>query len=118
MAWRQGLPFALAAAVQLACAASGWLGLTTRVDTEGLFSTTIKRATISAVAEGSPAQQAGLQAGDEIESVNDLAVPGTPAGKVKDVVEAVRPGDHVRLKVRRQDGEHAVDIVAGTRPAK
>ena len=111
---RHALLFVAALALSVgAHAAQGRLGFTTEVEADGFFSTTLKRITITAVVAGAPAQQAGLQAGDEVEAVNDLPVPGTSGLRVKEIVEATKPGDHLRLKVRRADGEHLVDIVAG-----
>lgn len=111
---------ALLAAAALAApafAASGRLGFAIEAETDGLFSTTLKRLTITSVVEGAPAQRAGLRAQDEVEAVNGVAVVGAPGGRIRDLVGAVRPGDHLLLKVRRADGEHAVEIVAGERPA-
>jgi C-terminal processing protease CtpA/Prc len=108
---------AAAALAAPALAASGRLGFAVEAETDGLFSTTLKRLTIASVVDGAPAQQAGLLAHDEVETVNGVAVAGAPGGRIRDLVGAIRPGDHLRLKVRRADGEHVVDIVAGERPA-
>jgi C-terminal processing protease CtpA/Prc len=111
---RRALLFIAALALSVAAhAAQGRLGFKTEVETDGFFSTTLKRITIVSVVAGAPAQQAGLQAGDEVETINDLPVVGTSGLRVKEIVEATKPGDHLRLKVRRADGEHVVDIVAG-----
>jgi C-terminal processing protease CtpA/Prc len=111
---RRALFFVAALALSFAAqAAQGRLGFKTEVETDGFFSTTLKRITIVSVVPGAPAQQAGLQAGDEVEAINDLPVPGTSGLKVKEIVEATKPGDHLRMKVKRADGEHVIDITAG-----
>jgi C-terminal processing protease CtpA/Prc len=109
---------AAAALAAPALAAPGRLGFAIEAETDGLFSTTLKRLTITSVVDGAPAQQAGLQARDEVETVNGVTVAGAPGGRIRDLVGAIRPGDHLRLKVRRADGEHVIDIVAGERPAE
>ena len=65
------------------------------------------------VAAGAPAEQAGLQAGDEIQAINDVAIVGADGSKIMDIVHATQPGQHLRLKVRRDGAERLVDIVAG-----
>jgi C-terminal processing protease CtpA/Prc len=110
---RRPLLFVAALALSVAAhAAHGRLGFSTEVETNGFLSTTLKRITIVSVVAGSPAQQAGLLAGDDVEAVNDLTVAGASGLRVKDIVESTKPGDHLRLKVRRADGEHVVDMVA------
>ncbi|MEP6502020.1 MAG: PDZ domain-containing protein [Betaproteobacteria bacterium] len=94
-------------------AAQGRLGFTVSAETDGLFSTTLKRLKITAILPGAPAAHAGLQVGDEVEAINDVPVVGTSAARIADMVHAVQPGQHVRFKVLRSDAEHLVDIVAG-----
>lgn len=45
------------------------------VETDGLFSTTLKKVTIATVKPGLPAEKAGLLAGDEIVAANDTPWP-------------------------------------------
>ena len=94
-------------------AAQGRLGFSVSVQTDGFFSSTLKNVTITAVSTGAPAEQAGLQVGDDVESINDIAIPGASGSKIMDMVHAVQPGEHLRLKVLRGGAEHAIDIVAG-----
>jgi S1-C subfamily serine protease len=62
---------------------------------------------------GAPAEQAGLQAGDDVQSINDVPIAGADGSKIMDMVHAVQPGEHLRLKVLRGGVEHLVDIVGG-----
>jgi C-terminal processing protease CtpA/Prc len=95
-------------------AAQARLGFTVSAETDGFFSTTLKQVKITSVVPGAPAEQAGLQAGDDVEAVNDVPVAGSSGSKIMDMVHAVRPGDHLRLKVRRKGAEQLVDIVGAT----
>jgi C-terminal processing protease CtpA/Prc len=104
------------AALAVSCsvfAAQGRLGFSVSAETDGMFSTTLKKVTISGVVHDAPAEQAGLQAGDDVESVNDVPVAGTSGSKIMDIVHGVQPGQHLRLKVQRGGVERVVDIVAG-----
>lgn len=104
------------AAVAVSCsvyAAQGRLGFAVSAETDGLFSTTLKKIRITSVVHDAPAEQAGLREGDDVESVNDVPVAGTSGPRIMDMVHAVQPGQHLQLKVLRGGVEHLVDIVAG-----
>jgi C-terminal processing protease CtpA/Prc len=105
----------LAFSVAAHAAGKPLIGLSFSVETDGFFSTTLKRVTVATVKPDAPAQKAGLLAGDEILVANDVPVPGTAGGKLKDLMEALKPGDHLKLKVRRADGDRLVDVVVGER---
>ena len=105
----------LAFAVAVHAAGKPLIGLSFDIETDGFFSTTLKRVTVSAVKADAPAQKAGMLVGDEVLAANDVPVPGTSGGKLKDLMEALKPGDHLRLKVHRADGEHLVDVLVGER---
>jgi len=113
---RHLLVLAALAASFCACAAQARLGFSVSVSTDGLFSSTLKQVTITAVTPGAPAEAAGLLVGDDVEAVNDVPIVGTSGSKIMDIIHAVQPGEHLRLKVRRKDAERLVDIVGG--PAK
>jgi putative serine protease PepD len=71
-------------------------------------------AEIQGVTPGSPAQAAGLQAGDVITGVD-----GSPVQDPDDVSQAVsgfRPGDEVEIEVSRDGVSRTFDIELGTRP--
>jgi len=94
-------------------AAQGRLGFSVSAETDGFLSSTLKKVKITAVSTGAPAEQAGLQVGDDVESMNDIPIPGASGSKIMDMVHAVQPGEHLRLKVLRGGAEHVIDIVAG-----
>src|ERR1700757_2474373 len=96
-----------------AFAEQGRLGFSVAADTDGLFSRTLKSLKITAVAAGAPAEQAGLKAGDEIETLDDITIAGADGSKLMDKVHAIQPGQHLHLKVRRDGAERQIDIVAG-----
>jgi C-terminal processing protease CtpA/Prc len=110
---RHALALAALATSLGAVAAQGRLGFSVSAETDGFFSTTLKQVKITAVVPGAPAEQAGLQAGDDVEAVNDVKVEGASGSRIMDMVHAVQPGEHVRLKIRRGETERLVDIVAG-----
>ncbi len=71
---------------------------------------------ISNASGGGPAARAGLRAGDVI-----LAIDGHDVHDFSDVsgaVNAHKPGDHVKLRVRRNGSERTIDVTLGTRPAR
>lgn len=94
-------------------AAQGRLGFSVSVQTEGFLSSTLKTVKITAVSSGALAEQAGLQVGDDVESINDIPISGASGSKIMDMVHAVQPGEHLRLKVLRGGTERPIDIVAG-----
>jgi len=114
---RQFAARACAALVATAAHAAGkpMIGISLSVETDGFFSTTLKKVTITAVKPGAPAEKAGLQVGDEVVAANDIPIAGTPGGKLSDVIDNARPGDHLKLRVHRGSGEQVVDIVVGER---
>lgn len=60
-------------------------------------------ARVREVSPGGPADQAGVRAGDLIESVNGTDVRGTdPAKRVVELLHGVKPGDKVNLRVLRE----------------
>jgi serine protease Do len=74
-----------------------------------------KGARITRVAEGSPAEKAGLQKGDIITKVNDKAIadPAALSGTINDM----KPGDEIRLVYIRDGKEKKVTVKLGERAA-
>ena len=91
------------------------IGLSFSIETDGMFSTTLKKVTVTAVKPGLPAEKAGVLAGDEVVAANDIPIAGTPGGKLKDVLENAKPGDHLKLRLLRGAEDKLVDIVVGER---
>lgn len=98
-------PF-VAFATLFAAVADGWLGV--------YLDPMAEAAVVTKVVEDSPAQKAGLQAGDVIVAVGDRATPTRD-----ELVAAVRShdaGDKVRLKIRRGDKDRLVVVSLAERP--
>jgi hypothetical protein len=68
---------------------------------------------ISGVSPGSPAELAGLQAGDVIVRIGEHAVPDLQG--MTDALRAYKPGDEVAIRFLRADREATVRVVLGTR---
>lgn len=91
------------------------IGISLSIETDGFFSTTLKKVTVTAVKPGLPAEKAGVLVGDEVVAANDIPIPGTPGSKLQGVMENAKPGDHLKLRVHRGTAEQLVDIVVGER---
>lgn len=91
------------------------IGISFSIETDGFLSTTLKKVTVTSVKPGLPAEKAGVLAGDEVVAANDIPIVGTPGGKLKDVLENAKPGDHLKLRVHRGSGEQVIDVVVGER---
>lgn len=63
---------------------------------------------------GSPADKAGVKAGDIVLAIDDVIVSG--AADLRNRVAANRPGTKIRLKVLRDGKESTIDVVLGTLP--
>jgi S1-C subfamily serine protease len=70
---------------------------------------------VAGVGNGSPAQTAGLRAGDVI-----VAIDGTPATSKDDVrkaIQARKPGDKLTIEVQRDGQARTITATLGSRPA-
>lgn len=84
-----------------------WLGVAYEMTGEG--------AKILQVLVDTPAEEAGLEFGDVIAKVDDLAVTEfTPLG---DIILKHQPGDEIELLVLRDDEELEINVCLGHRPA-
>jgi len=70
---------------------------------------------VTSVFPGSPAQAAGVMAGDVIVAVNGRRV--TTTGQVTGLVDADHPGDRVRLTIDRGRFEMTLGVMLGVAPA-
>lgn len=73
-------------------------------------------ALVQKVVEDSPAERAGLRAGDIIVAVNDEQV--STERSLPDIIGQYRPGDSVRLTVQRGGEEIKVEVRLGENPDK
>jgi len=71
-------------------------------------------AEVQEVIPGSPAEEAGLRAGDLIRKVDGRAV--NSSHPLADVLSAYRPGDRVVLTVEREGREIEIPVTLGRRP--
>ena len=111
-----------------------WVGITTHTVTPSLARRlnlgASRGAAVQSVVDGSPAQEAGFRAGDDVEEFGGLrvrvggdvivAIDGQEVGTAEDVVRAVTarlPGERVRFTVLRGSQRLAVDVTLGERPA-
>jgi putative serine protease PepD len=78
-------------------------------------SLTAGSATVAEVRAGTPAEAAGLQAGDVIVAVDGKTV-STSIG-LQTAIDAHKPGDKVQLKVKRNGSEKTFTVTLGTRPS-
>ncbi|MBX6363303.1 MAG: PDZ domain-containing protein [Gemmatimonadetes bacterium] len=95
-------------------ARSGWLGFSFGPRVLVLSGGREAPVVVERVAEGSPAQRAGLQVGDTIARLNGLTA--TPR-LVNGIAAGLQAGDTIRLDVRRAGQTRALVLVAEPRPA-
>lgn len=93
--------------------APAWLGVSyeTRWVMEG--STCTPQIVVQGVVQGSPAERAGLRAGDAIIAVDGEAAP---PGRLQTIAGQLVPGDSVRLRFQRNGTDLEVTAVADRRP--
>lgn len=85
----------------------GTFGFAAAVDVDGVFSPSLKSASVASVQAGLPAALAGVVAGDEIVEVEGEKVAGAKASAMADRMRK-RPGEKVTLKLRRAAGDVVV----------
>ncbi|WP_269530804.1 PDZ domain-containing protein [Chitinimonas sp. BJYL2] len=99
-----------------ALAGEGSVGISVSVSVDGIFSPTLKAATIKEVKPGSPAEDAGVKAGDLIRKIDDCAIPGCPGSRAKTLMDKA-PGEILRLTLERADKRvEEVSIKVGRKP--
>ncbi len=96
----------------------GWLGITLQEMSQGLASSfglsKPDGALVNAVVPGSPADRAGLKAGDVIVKVDRTAIEG-PAD-VPGAIGRLRPGVKVKLEIWRGGREQTIDATLAQPP--
>jgi len=84
----------------------GFLGVALNTEKEGVV--------IGNVLKDSPADKAGLKAGDEIVKVNDTEVKDVDT--LLKTVKGFKPGDKVTIKIKRDGKEQEVKATLGEAP--
>jgi serine protease DegQ len=96
----------------------GWIGIEAQDITPELAeSFKLKRASgslIAGVLNGSPADVAGLKAGDILLAINDKEV--LDSSGMLNIIAALKPNDKAELKIARAEKEMIVKVAVGKRP--
>ncbi len=96
----------------------GWLGITLQEMSQGLASSfglaKPEGALVNSIAPGSPAEKAGLKAGDVIVEVDRTAIGG-PAD-VPSVIGRLHPGTKVKMQVWRNGHAQTIDATLAQAP--
>jgi C-terminal processing protease CtpA/Prc len=87
----------------------GSIGFSAEVSVSGFFSPELTEVKVKEVFVDSPAQQAGLVAGEKILSIDGCQIPGCSASKAKKLM-ARQVGEILPLRIEKLDGTQ-VDIV-------
>jgi putative serine protease PepD len=72
-------------------------------------------AQVGAVTSGSPAEKAGLKAGDVITAVDGKAIAG--ADDLTAAINTRAPKDKITLKISRNGASRTIDVTLGVRPS-
>ena len=93
---------------------AGYLGIRYEEEVVRNGTNTSERIVVREVSKDSPAEEAGIKAGDELIRVNGLT---TGNGKFNAIARTLEEGDTVRLRVKRDGREQEFAVVAAKRPA-
>ncbi|MCI0433809.1 MAG: PDZ domain-containing protein [Gemmatimonadetes bacterium] len=91
----------------------GWLGISYEVTTVRTNGAARQTLVIQEVIDDSPAQRAGVEAGDTILAVNDIRATEE---LMRSLSSSIAPGDEVRLRVRRDGRDQQLSVRAGQWP--
>jgi C-terminal processing protease CtpA/Prc len=83
--------------------ADGKIGIAAGVSVDGFFNPEITEFKIDEVHSGSPAEKAGIKAGQLVIELDGCKIPGCPAGKAKKLMDK-KTGDILPLLVKNPDG--------------
>lgn len=92
-----------------------WLGVGYDVRWVQRAGTCEPQVLVERVVQGSPADRAGLRAGDVILALDDRPIPGS---RLESVARGLRPGDSLRFRVERDGQVRQLTAVADRRPAR
>lgn len=106
-------PVAAQQTVHVRQAAPGWLGISYDVQWVQEGAACSPQVVVESVVHGSPAERAGLRAGDAILTLDGEPVPG---GRLQVLAARLQHGDSIRLRVRRQGTDREIMAVADRKP--
>jgi serine protease DegQ len=96
----------------------GWIGVgvqdVTKELAESFQLATAKGVLITEVVRGGPADKGGVKLGDILVAVNDS--PVGDAGTMLNLIAGLKPGEHARLKLLREEAGTELQITVGRRP--
>jgi predicted metalloprotease with PDZ domain len=92
-----------------------WLGVVYDLQWIQTGSTCASQVMVGGVIPGSPAERAGLRAGDVVVAIDGDTAPGR---RLQAVSVGLVPGDSIRLAIRRGGSVREVTAVADRRPAR
>lgn len=90
------------------------LGFGIAVATDGFLSTKLSEVKVASIKEGSASEKAGLKLGDLILEMNGRLIKGSSGPAMKKILTGTKAGEHLLLKVKRNNGVLLIDIVAGS----
>jgi C-terminal processing protease CtpA/Prc len=79
------------------------LGISGEVGADGFFSPTVTSFIIKKVEPNSPAEKAGIVAGQKIISIENCKIPGCPASEAKELMRK-ESGEILQLLLENKDG--------------
>ncbi|WP_018623741.1 PDZ domain-containing protein [Kangiella aquimarina] len=82
----------------------GSIGFSGKVGVDGFFSPEISSFEIEEVFADSPAEKAGLKAGDKVLAIEDCQIPGCDTDEAQELMKRA-PGEELRLTIQTKDGE-------------
>ena len=100
-------------ALSCAALAKGRLGFGVEVSTESMLSQTLTQVKVSSVRPDSPAELAGLKAGDIITQLAGQVIAGSKGKALKAKLDSVKQGERLPMVVLRDGKSLAILIVAG-----
>ncbi|HEY6620002.1 MAG TPA: PDZ domain-containing protein [Steroidobacteraceae bacterium] len=118
---RARLAFLVAGALLFAplgayAAEKGWFGFALAIDADGILNPRLRSIKVDKVFPASPAERAGLAAGDMIVEIEGIVVDGAKADALKTAMQK-SVGETVRLKIKRgADAARDVALVAAPKP--
>lgn len=93
----------------------GYIGVTVVGINNGWEAAEHNGVRIGTVHDGSGAEAAGLEEGDQVLSLNGVAIEAV--NDMDSVLDATQPGELVQVRVLREGTEQSFDVVLGEKPA-